>query len=106
MGDSFAYARRLNVTAEVLRDFARRQNLRELSIFGSVLRDDFRPDSDVDVLVELEPGQVMTIERYLAMKDELEALFGHRVDLVEKPLLRNPYRRGEILRTREVLYAA
>lgn len=106
MGDSFAYARRLNVTAEVLRDFARRQNLRELSIFGSVLRDDFRPDSDVDVLIELEPGQVMTIERYLAMKDELESLFGHPVDLVEKPLLRNPYRRGEILRTREVLYAA
>jgi uncharacterized protein len=49
---------------------------------------------------------LMTIERFLAMKDELESLFGRSVDLVEKSLLRNPYRRGEILRTREVLYAA
>jgi predicted nucleotidyltransferase len=100
------YTQHLNVTAEALRGFARRQGLRELAIFGSVLRDDFRPDSDVDILIELEPGQVMTIERFLAMKDELEALFGRQVDLVEKPLLRNPYRRGEILRTRQVLYAA
>lgn len=75
-------------------------------MFGSVLRLDFRPVSDIDVLIELEAGEQMTIERFLALKDELESLFGRSVDLVEKPLLRNPYRRGEILRTREVLYAA
>ncbi len=75
-------------------------------MYMSVLRDNFMPDSDIDVLVDSEPGQVMTIERFLAIRDELESLFGRAVDLVEKPLLRNPYRRNEILRTREVLYAA
>ncbi len=75
-------------------------------MFGSVLCADFTPDSDVDLLFEIEPGEQMTIERFLALKDELESLFSRSVDLVEKPLLRNPYRRNEILRTREVLYAA
>jgi len=97
---------RLGVPAHALAELARRHQLRELSIFGSVLRSDFRPDSDVDVLIEFEPGEMMTIERFLRIQDELESLFGRRVDLVEKPLLRNPYRRGEILRTRRVLYAA
>ena len=100
------YQQRLGASAPNLPDLCRRHGLRELSIFGSVLRDDFRPESDVDVLVELAPGQIMTIERFLAIQDDLEALFHRPVDLVEKPLLRNPYRRGEILRTREVLYAA
>jgi predicted nucleotidyltransferase len=94
------------VSEDALVDFSRRHKLRELSIFGSALREDFRPDSDVDILIELDAGEPMTIERYLAMRDELERLFGRPVDLVEKPLIRNPYRRREILRTREVLYAA
>jgi hypothetical protein len=97
---------RLGIPVDVLADLCRRRRLRELSVFGSVLRLDFRPVSDIDVLIELEAGEQMTIERFLALKDELESLFGRSVDLVEKPLLRNPYRRGEILRTREVLYAA
>jgi uncharacterized protein len=100
------YQRRLGISTESLVEFCRRHRLCELSIFGSVLRDDFRPDSDIDVLIELEPGQTMTIERFMEIHDALEAMFGRAVDLVEKPLLQNPYRRGEILRTREVLYAA
>ena len=99
-------ARFPGASTEKLLDFCQRHRLRELSIFGSVLRDDFRPDSDIDVLIELQPGEMMTIERFLSMRDELEALFGRPIDLVEKPLVRNPYRRSEILRTREVLYAA
>ena len=97
---------RPHVPPDVLSDFARRHRIRELSIFGSILRDDFRPDSDVDILFELQPDEEMTIERYLEMKDELERLFGRAVDLVEKPLVDNPYRRAEILRTRKVVYAA
>jgi predicted nucleotidyltransferase len=97
---------RVGVRADALADFARRHGLRELAIFGSVLRDDFRDDSDVDILFDLQPGDTLTLEKFLAMKEELESLFGRNVDLVEKPLVTNPYRRAEILPTRRVLYAA
>jgi predicted nucleotidyltransferase len=105
LGDA-PHHERLGIPAGALAELCRRHRLRELSVFGSVLRGDFTADSDIDLLIELEPGEQMTIERFLALKDELESLLGRTVDLVEKPLLRNPYRRNEILRTREVLYAA
>jgi len=87
--------------------FCRKFGIAELSLFGSILRNDFGPDSDVDVLISLEPGRTMTPESYLDMRDELSTLFGGReVDLVQKRLLTNPFRRQEILATRRVLYAA
>lgn len=90
-----------------LEDFCRRYGVAEFSLFGSALRDDFRTDSDVDVLVALVPDREMTIETYLDMRDELSAMFGGReIDLVQKRLLTNPFRRHEILTTRRVLYAA
>ena len=90
-----------------IEEFCRKHGVTELSIFGSVLRDDFGPDSDVDVLITLQPGQTMTLEKYLDMRDELSQMFGGReIDLVQKRLLKNPYRRHEILTTREVLYGA
>ena len=87
--------------------FCRRHGVQEFSLFGSVLRDDFGPESDVDVLIALEPGRTMTPEKYLDMRDELSAMFGGReIDLVQKRLLKNPFRRHDILASREVLYAA
>jgi len=86
--------------------FCRKWRIRELSLFGSALRDDFRPDSDLDFLVSFEPETHLTIDTLLEMKEELEAQFGRPVDLVEKEALRNPWRRYEILRTHEVIYAA
>ncbi len=87
--------------------FCRKHCISEFSLFGSILRDDFAPDSDVDVLVALEPGRTMTPESFLDMRDELSAMFGGReIDLVQKRLLTNPFRRREILATRRVLYAA
>jgi predicted nucleotidyltransferase len=92
---------------EQIEDFCRKYGVAEFSLFGSILRDDFGPDSDVDVLVALEPGRTMTPESYLDMRDELSAMFGAReIDLVQKRLLTNPFRRQEILATRKVLYAA
>jgi hypothetical protein len=96
----------LSIEPAAIAELCRKHGLREFSIFGSVLRDDFSAESDVDVLIDLEPGREMSIELYLAIKDDLEALFGRPVDLVQKHLLSNPYRRYEILRTREVMYAA
>lgn len=78
---------------------------RTLSLFGSVLREDFAPGSDVDILVSFEPGSFWGFEIF-DMQDELEAIFQRRVDLVTKEGLRNPFRRSEILSTRQVVYAA
>jgi len=80
--------------------------VRELALFGSVLRDDFGPDSDVDILVTFEPGAPWSLWDLEDMKQELRALFGRNVDLVEKPAIRNPFRRHEILSTSQVVYAA
>ena len=86
--------------------FCEKWQVAELSVFGSVLRDDFRPDSDVDVLVSFKPGAGMTFEGLLDMRDELREIFGREVDLVEKRLVTNPFRRHQILTTKKVLYAA
>ncbi|HSZ56637.1 MAG TPA: nucleotidyltransferase domain-containing protein [Tepidisphaeraceae bacterium] len=99
-------AAKINVDREKIVEFARKWHLREFSLFGSVLRDDFQPDSDVDVLISFMPGHAMTLESFIEMRDELRGIFGREVDLVEKQLVRNPFRRHEILTTRQVLYAA
>jgi len=90
----------------MLAEFCRRWRIRELSVFGSVLREDFNPNSDLDFLVSFEPGTPLDIDRLLDMKEELETRLGRPVDLVEKEAMRNPWRRREILKTRQVVYAA
>ena len=86
--------------------FCRRWKVAELALFGSVRRDDFGPDCDVDVLVELAPGHGLGLFEWVDMIDELKSIFGRNVDLVSKRGLRNPFRRQEILTTREVIHAA
>ena len=97
---------RININRARLEAFCQRWGVAELALFGSVLREDFRPDSDVDVLVEFEPDARISLFDMVEMQDELKALFGHKVDLVEGQGLRNPYRRHEILKSRQVIYAA
>jgi uncharacterized protein len=87
-------------------DFCRRWRVTEFALFGSILREDFRLDSDVDVLVTFEPGAPWTLWDLSRMRIELESLFGREVDLVEKKALRNPYRRRAILGDQRVIYAA
>jgi len=96
----------LEIAREEIAAFCKKWKIDEFSVFGSALREDFRPDSDVDVLINLAPGETMTLESYMDMRDELSAMFGGReIDLVEKPLVSNPYRRKHILANREVVYA-
>ena len=97
---------RLQPEYEVLSAFCRKWRVRELSLFGSALRDDFGPQSDVDILVTFESGVRLELSDFLEMKEELETLYGRPVDLVEKETIRNPWRRYEILKTRRVIYAA
>ncbi len=89
-----------------IRVFCQKWKILEFALFGSVLRDDFRPDSDVDVLIEFLPDHGWSLYDVVDMQDELLGLFGRKVDLVMKGGLRNPIRRQEILQTRQVLYAA
>lgn len=96
----------IDIPTQAIEDFCRRWKVVELSLFGSVLRDDFRPDSDVDVLVVFAPDAAWRWRDRARMEEELEELFGRRVDLVEKDALENPFRRREILRTHRVVYAA
>jgi uncharacterized protein len=96
----------LHIPQAKIEAFCRRWSLKEMALFGSVLRDDFRPDSDVDVLITLRPGNRLTLDHRLAMLDELAEIFGRQVDLVEKRLIRNPFRRHAILTTKKVIYAA
>jgi len=85
--------------------FCRRHHVRKLSLFGSVLRDDFGPDSDIDVLVDFEPGHAVGFG-IIDIEEELSRLFGgHRVDMVREKYL-NRRLRDRILASAEVQYAA
>jgi predicted nucleotidyltransferase len=94
---------RIAIPEKEIVDFCRRYHILSFSVFGSVLRDDFGPDSDVDVLVEFDPEHVPGWA-FFDMQDELETLFGRKVDLITKDSLGNPFRRHEILRTQHVIY--
>jgi len=99
-------SRNIDVPMEKIAEFCRKWRIRRLSLFGSVLREDFGPDSDVDVLVSFEPDSTWDLFDLVDMRDELVTLFDREVDLVEEEGLRNPFRRSSILSTRQVVYAA
>lgn len=94
------------IPSDLIAAFCRKWRVAELSLFGSVLRNDFRPDSDVDVLIAFPLGCSPSLEDWLDMEDELRAIFGRRIDLVERRLVDNPFRRHHILTHRQVVYAA
>jgi predicted nucleotidyltransferase len=97
-------ARRVSIDRERLVAFCRRHHIRKLALYGSVLRDDFRPDSDVDVLVDFDPGYAVGFG-ILDIEEELsELLGGHRVDLVREKYL-NPRLRERVLANAEIEYA-
>ncbi len=97
---------RIDIPRDRIADFCQRWKVIEFALFGSVLREDFRPDSDVDVLVSFQPEAPWSLLDIVTMQEELEAIFGRKVDLVEKEALRNPFRRHSILTGREVIHAA
>lgn len=96
---------RLGVSAESLRAICEKHHVRELSLFGSAARDDFRPESDVDLLVLFEPDARVSYFDVFELQSRLEELFGRKVDLVPKVGLR-PILREEVLASSHVIYAA
>jgi predicted nucleotidyltransferase len=95
----------IELPEDKIADFCRRWKITEFAVFGSVLRDDFGPDSDIDVLVTFEVDAPWSMWDLLDMRKELRDLLGRDVDLVEKDALRNPFRKKEILREHKVVYA-
>ena len=95
---------KIDISREQLTAFCRKHHLRKLSLFGSVLRDDFRPDSDVDVLIEFAPGHRVGFIGLHAVEEELSSLFGgHKIDLVSPKYL-NRRLRERVLSEAEVQY--
>ena len=97
------------IPRETIEAFCRKWDIKEFALFGSVLRDDFRPDSDVDVMVQFDPDAHRTLFDLVEMQDELRAIFSRNVDILTRRGVeqsRNYIRKKEILSTAEVIYAA
>ena len=94
----------VSLNQEQVAEFCRRHHIRKLSLFGSVLGENFRPDSDIDVLVEFEPSTSVGFLRLIAMEQELSQILRRKVDL-RTPAELSRYFREEVLRTAEVQYA-
>jgi predicted nucleotidyltransferase len=100
-------AAKIPIDRSRIAEFCRRWSIAEFSLFGSVLREDFRPDSDVDVLVEFHPAAHWTLLDLSEMRDALEVILGRKVDLLTRRGVmqsRNPLRREAILSSAEVVY--
>jgi predicted nucleotidyltransferase len=97
---------KVNLSKEKIEDFCRRWKVKELSLFGSVLRDDFNQGSDIDLLVSFFEDARWSLFDWVEMIEELKGIAGREIDLVEREALRNPFRRRAILASKEVIYAA
>ena len=94
---------RIEIPKGTLADFCRRNHIRRLAFFGSVLRDDFTSESDVDMLVEFEPGTRIGLIGLAGVENEMSRLVGRKVDLNTAGCL-SPYFRDEVLKDAEVAY--
>lgn len=95
---------RIKVPRKKIAAFCQRHHIRKLAFFGSVLREDFGPSSDIDVLVEFEPGHVPGLA-FFSMQDELSQILGRKVDLNTQGFI-SKYFRDEVLRLSQVEYVA
>jgi predicted nucleotidyltransferase len=95
----------IQIDRDQIADFCRKHHIKRLALFGSVLREDFRPDSDVDVLVEFEEGHVPGLITLAGMERELATLLGRQVDL-RTPQELSRYFRAAVVAAAEVQYAA
>jgi uncharacterized protein len=98
----------LNLPMDQIAAFCRRWKITEFALFGSVLREDFRPDSDVDVLITFAPNSAQTLSDLIEMQEDIEAIFRRKVDLIDRRAIehsRNYIRRKAILGSAQTIYA-
>jgi predicted nucleotidyltransferase len=99
----------IDLPMQQIQDFCHRWQIIEFALFGSVLRNDFRPDSDIDILINFSPNAKRGLTETLQMRDELEAIFDRKVDLIVKTAIErseNWLRRKNILESAQTIYAA
>jgi uncharacterized protein len=95
---------KLEIDDGVIIALAKKYNMAELSLFGSILRSDFNDKSDIDILVKFNDTADYSLFDIFRIKEDFEKVLGKKVDLVEKDSLRNPYRRENILKNAKVIY--
>ena len=98
----------IELPVDKITEFCERWKIQEFALFGSVLRNDFRPNSDIDVLVSFSSDNSWTLFDYVDMQDELKIIFGRKVDLVSKKGIersKNALRKNRILGSAKVIYA-
>lgn len=101
-------SKNISIPREKISDFCRQWEITEFALFGSALRDDFSPDSDIDVLVTFAPDTTWTLLDHVEMQDQLKAIFERPVDLVSRRGVehsRNHIRRQAIFDSAQVIYA-
>ncbi len=99
----------IDIPYDKIREFCQHWQITEFALFGSVLRDDFRPDSDIDVLVTFAPDAKWSLDIAMQMQEEIEGIFERKVDLVKRSSIEtspNYIRRKAILSTAKVIYEA
>ncbi|MBN2020136.1 MAG: nucleotidyltransferase domain-containing protein [Sedimentisphaerales bacterium] len=99
----------ITIPKDKIQEFCRGHHIGSLALFGSVLREDFRPESDVDILVEFEKGHQPDLFGIIELQEELSKIIGHKVDLVERRAVEkseNYIRRRHILESAEIIYVA
>lgn len=97
---------KIEIPKEKIEDFCRRWKIKEMAIFGSALRDDFGPESDIDLLVTFSEEARWSLFDWLEMIEELKKITGRDIDLVDRESIRNPFRRRSILARMEAIYGA
>ena len=104
--DEFERDLPVRLPMEQICTFCAKYGVQEFALFGSVLREDFSPESDVDVMLQFLPGHGFTFENTPDIYDDLKRIFGRDVDIVEKNRISNPFRRQSIMNSYRVIHAA
>lgn len=96
----------INISEKDIKIIAAKYSIKEISVFGSSIRDDFDDDSDIDMLIEFHHSEVISLYDIIDIQEYFETITKRAIDIVEPAGLCNPYRRAHILKTKEILYAA
>jgi uncharacterized protein len=97
---------KIEIDENAITSLAKKYQIREMAFFGSVLREDFNDQSDIDILIKFYDNNNYSLFDLFKMKEDFEEVLGKEVDIIEKDGLKNPYRREAILKNAKVVYAA